>query len=126
MIVRILDISVSRMPSAPRIEQYPPTPAPAPPPPNLEKQANKDADLADDGEDKLREEEERAGRAAEGRGASEGALGDRRIPPIVSHWNLAEYLPASVRQVFLVSASLHKCFSRTPVLLSLFFSSIWW
>lgn len=39
----------------------------------------------------------------EATGGSRGVgSADRKIPPIVSHWNLAEYLPASVRQVFLV------------------------
>lgn len=57
--------------------------------------ANGDADLAAG-------DEEDATAVASKRDAGGGAPEDRRIPPIVSHWNLAEYLPASVRQVFLV------------------------
>lgn len=57
--------------------------------------ANRDADLAAD------DEEDTA--AVTSNGDARKALEARKIPPIVSHWNLAEYLPASVRQVFLVS-----------------------
>ncbi|CAM9207253.1 unnamed protein product, partial [Ectocarpus sp. 4 AP-2014] len=33
------------------------------------------------------------------------SVAERKMPSIVSHWNLAEYLPASVRQVFLILVS---------------------
>ncbi|CAN0127917.1 unnamed protein product, partial [Hapterophycus canaliculatus] len=48
--------------------------------------------------------------SAENSGGVGETMADRKVPPIVSHWNLAEYLPASVRQVFLilVSTFLHK------------------
>lgn len=62
-------------------------------------QANGDIDLAegDDEADDVAVIEPANDRATGG-----GTLAGRKIPPIVSHWNLAEYLPASVRQVFLV------------------------
>lgn len=62
-------------------------------------QANGDLDLAagDDEADDVAVIEPANGQVAGG-----GTLAGRKIPPIVSHWNLAEYLPASVRQVFLV------------------------
>lgn len=46
-------------------------------------------------------EEVRPGRE-EGASVGSGNRSDRKLPSIVSHWNLAEYLPASVRQVFVV------------------------
>eukprot|EP00752_Nemacystus_decipiens_P002463 g2319.t1 len=68
--------------------------------------AKGDSDLkADDDDD---DDAQVAAAAAAAAGANEGAgdtLADRKIPPIVSHWNLAEYLPASVRQVFLILVS---------------------
>lgn len=62
-------------------------------------QTNGDLDLAagDDKADDVAVIEPANNQAAGG-----GTLAGRKIPPIVSHWNLAEYLPASVRQVFLV------------------------
>ena len=66
-------------------------------------QAKGDSDLKADDDD---EDVQAAAAAAAGAGAgAAGALADRKIPPIVSHWNLAEYLPASVRQVFLILVS---------------------
>ena len=68
-------------------------------------QAKGDSDLKADDDD---EDVQAAAAAAAGAGAGAGAAGalaDRKIPPIVSHWNLAEYLPASVRQVFLILVS---------------------
>lgn len=47
-------------------------------------------------------EEVRPGREEEGVSVGSGNRSDRKLPSIVSHWNLAEYLPASVRQVFVV------------------------
>ncbi|CAM9478652.1 unnamed protein product [Pylaiella littoralis] len=64
-----------------------------------------DSDLeADDDDDEQSERngQESAQKLAGGDGAPPA---DRKAPPIVSHWNLAEYLPASVRQVFLVLVS---------------------
>lgn len=66
-------------------------------------QAKRDSDLRandDDGD-----EQAAAAAAGGAAGGAGGALADRKIPPIVSHWNLAEYLPASVRQVFLILVS---------------------
>lgn len=63
-------------------------------------QAKGDSDLKADDDD-----DAQTAAAAAAAGAGGGALADRKIPPIVSHWNLAEYLPASVRQVFLILVS---------------------
>ncbi|CAM9095659.1 unnamed protein product, partial [Laminaria digitata] len=65
-------------------------------------EANGDIDLAegDDEADDVAVIEPANDRATGG-----GTLAGRKIPPIVSHWNLAEYLPASVRQVFLILVS---------------------
>lgn len=64
-------------------------------------QAKGDSDLKADDDD----DDDAQTAAAAAAGAAGGALADRKIPPIVSHWNLAEYLPASVRQVFLILVS---------------------
>lgn len=56
-------------------------------------QSKEDPDLAEDDEEGV----------TDTKGTGSGSDGEGRIPPIVSHWNLAEYLPPSVRQVFLVS-----------------------
>lgn len=66
-------------------------------------QANGDLDLAerDDDADDVAVMEPAGDQA----GSGGTTLAGRKIPPIVSHWNLAEYLPASVRQVFLVRAA---------------------
>lgn len=72
-------------------------------------QANGDLDLAegDDEADDVAVVEPANDEAADGR-----TLAGRKIPPIVSHWNLAEYLPASVRQVFLVGTTYYLECSR--------------
>lgn len=70
-------------------------------------QAKGDSDLKadDDDEDDDDANAAAADASASAAGGGGGALADRKIPPIVSHWNLAEYLPASVRQVFLILVS---------------------
>lgn len=68
-------------------------------------QAKGDSDLKADDEDEGAQAAAAAGAGGGAGAGTGGALADRKIPPIVSHWNLAEYLPASVRQVFLILVS---------------------